>query len=103
MTLLVMSISEASWCTAGMSLYQVGDYSVSLNRFFLTCVVRERQLRLYGHESRYPETNPTHPLVSIRDPDSQRPRGRPQNLWLEEGDASCHEVLGMRCKVSKRP
>ncbi len=33
----------------------------------ITCTVRERQLRLYGHVARYPKVDPAHQAVSVRD------------------------------------
>ena len=62
----------------------------------ITCTVRQRQLRLYGHAARLPAVNPAHCVVSIRDNHEwRRPVGRPQISWLEQVDRSCDEVLGM--------
>ena len=62
----------------------------------ITCIVRERQLKLYGHVARYPEVDPAHRVVSVRDnPEWRRPRGRPQGSWLEQVDGSCWDVLGI--------
>ena len=62
----------------------------------ITCIVRERQLKLYGHVARYPEVDPAHRVVSVRDnPEWRRPRGRPQGSWLEQIDGSCWDVLGI--------
>lgn len=62
----------------------------------ITCIVRQRQLRLYGHVARYPEVDPAHRVVSVRDnPVWRRPRGRPQLSWLEQVDESCGELLRM--------
>ncbi len=59
-----------------------------------TCIVRERQLRLYEYVARYPELDPAHRVLSVRDnPVWRRPRGRPQLLWLEQVDKSCQELL----------
>ncbi len=61
----------------------------------ITCIVREHQLRLYGHVARYPEVDLAHRVESIRDnPVWRRPRGRPL-LWLEQVDESCQELLTM--------
>ena len=61
----------------------------------ITCIVRERQLRLYGHVARYPEVDPAHRVVSERDnPVWRRPRGRPQLSWLEQVE-SCQQLLRM--------
>ena len=62
----------------------------------ITSIVRQRQLRLYGHVARYPEADPACRVVSVRDnPTWRRPRGRPQNSWLRQVDASCWELLGI--------
>ena len=34
----------------------------------VTCIVRERQLRLYGHVARLPAEDPSHRILSCRDP-----------------------------------
>ena len=62
----------------------------------VTCIVLERQLRLYGHVARFPEVDPAYRVVSVRDnPEWRRPRGRPQSSWLEQVDRSCRELFGM--------
>ena len=44
----------------------------------VTCIVRERQLRLYGHVARLPTEDPAHWILSCRDPRGwTMPRGRP--------------------------
>lgn len=59
-------------------------------------IVRERQLRLYGHVARFPDVDPTHRVLSTRDnPEWRRPRGRPRNSWLRKVDHTCREVFGM--------
>ncbi|KAG0711750.1 Major facilitator superfamily domain-containing protein 1 [Chionoecetes opilio] len=42
----------------------------------LTCIVRQCQLRLYGHVARYPETDPSHQVVSVRYNPAQRGGGQ---------------------------
>ncbi len=83
----------------------------------VTSIVRERQLRLYGHVARLPDVDPAHRVLSVRDnPGWRRPRGRPRNSWLGKVDRSCLELLevgrmvawglarrdrpGWRCRVS---
>ena len=62
----------------------------------ITSIVCQRQLRLYGHVARYPEADPAHRVVSVRDnPAWRRPRGRPHSSWLGQVAVSCREVLGM--------
>ena len=34
---------------------------------FVSCIVRERQLRLYGHASRFPDADPAHQVLSVRE------------------------------------
>ena len=35
---------------------------------FVTCIVREHQLRLYGHVARFPDTDPAYQILSARGP-----------------------------------
>ncbi len=59
--------------------------------------VHQCQLSLYGHMMRYPEADPAHRVVSVRDnPEWRRPRERPRNSWLEQVNRSCQEILGVR-------
>ncbi len=61
----------------------------------ITWTVRQRQLRLYGHVAHYHKADPAHRVVSVRDNSEwRRLRGRPRNLWLEQVDRSCREILG---------
>ena len=83
-----------------MSKYPMYDF-VSNQRLFretdsrpITSIVRQRQLRLYGYVARYPEADRACRVVSVRD-NPTRPRGRPQNSWLRQVDASCWELLGI--------
>ena len=64
----------------------------------ITCIVRQRQLQLYGNVARLPEVDPAHRVVSERDnPEWRRPRGRPQNSWLRKVDESLGRLgLGRR-------
>ena len=49
----------------------------------VTCIVRERQLRLYGHVARLPAEDPAHWILSCRDPGSWTMlKGRPHASWL---------------------
>ena len=34
---------------------------------FVTCIVRERQLRLHGHVARFPDADPAHQILSARE------------------------------------
>ena len=60
------------------------------------CIVRERQLRLYGHVARLPEVDPAHLVVLVGDnPEWIRPLGRPRETWLRKVDRSCDRLLGL--------
>ena len=62
----------------------------------ITSIVHQRQLRLYGYVTRYPEADPASQVISERDNlEWRRPRGRQQSSWLEQVDASCWELIGM--------
>ncbi len=62
----------------------------------VTSIVRERQLRLYGHVARLPDVDPAHRVLSVRDnPEWRRLRERPRNSWLGKNDRSCWDRLGM--------
>ena len=51
----------------------------------VTCIVRERQLRLYGHVAGLPAEDPAHRILSCRDPRGwSMPRGRPHASWLRQ-------------------
>ncbi|KAG2466455.1 TNPO1 protein, partial [Polypterus senegalus] len=50
---------------------------------YIICIVRECQLRHYGHVARFPEGDPAHKILIVGDPsDWTRPRGHPRNTWL---------------------
>jgi hypothetical protein len=50
-----------------------------------TCIIRERQMRLYGHVARFPGEDPVHRILSARDPRGWvRPVGRPRSSWLSQ-------------------
>ena len=60
---------------------------------FVTCIVRKRQLRLYGHVARFPDTDPTHQILSAREPrECRRPMGQPRALWLQLVDQHLKEM-----------
>ena len=43
---------------------------------FVTCIIREHQLRLYGHVARFPDTDPAHQILSARESrEWRRPMG----------------------------
>ena len=51
---------------------------------FVTCIVRERQLRLYGPVDRFPDADPAHQILSARKTREWRPMGRPCASWLQQ-------------------
>ena len=60
---------------------------------FVTCIVRERQLWLYGHVARFPDADPSHQILSAREPrEWRRPMGRPRTSWLQQVDQNLKEM-----------
>ncbi len=60
---------------------------------FVTCVVSERQLRLYGHVARFPDADPAHQILSARESrEWRRPMGRPRASWLQQVDQHLKEM-----------
>ena len=60
---------------------------------FVTCVVRERQLQLYGHVARFPDADPAHQILSAREPcEWRRPTGRQHASWLQQVDQHLKEM-----------
>ncbi|KAG2459306.1 CENPV protein, partial [Polypterus senegalus] len=51
----------------------------------ITCIVRERQLRDYGHVVLFPESDLARKILIVGDPSGwTRPRGHPRNTWLRQ-------------------
>jgi len=60
---------------------------------FVTCIVREHQLWLSGHVVRFPDADPAHQILSVRDPlEWRRPKGRPRASWLQQVDQHLKEM-----------
>ena len=60
---------------------------------FVTCIVRERQLRLCGHVAHFPDADPAHQILSVREPrEWRRPMGRPRASWLQQVDRHLKEM-----------
>ena len=60
---------------------------------FVSCIVRERQLRLYGHVARFPDADPTHQIPSVRQPHEwRRPMGQSHASWLQKVDQYLMEM-----------
>ena len=57
------------------------------------CIVRERQLRLYGHVARFPDADPAHQILSARESrEWRRPMWRPRASWLQQVDRHLKEM-----------
>ena len=60
---------------------------------FVTCIVRECQLWLYGHVARFPDTDPAHQILSARESrEWRRPMDRPRSSWLQQVDRHLKEM-----------
>ena len=60
---------------------------------FVTCIVREHQLRLYGQGVSFPDTDPAHQILSARESHEwRRPMGRPRASWLQQVDWHLKEI-----------
>ena len=60
---------------------------------FVTRIVRERQLRLYGHVAHFPDVDPAHQILSVRElREWRRPMGRPRPSWLQQVDRHLKEM-----------
>ena len=60
---------------------------------FVTCIVRECQLRLYGHVAHFPDADPAHQILSAREPHEwRRPMGRPRASRLQQVDQHLKEM-----------
>uniref|UniRef100_A0A8C4NFK3 Reverse transcriptase domain-containing protein n=1 Tax=Eptatretus burgeri TaxID=7764 RepID=A0A8C4NFK3_EPTBU len=57
------------------------------------CIVRERQLRLYGHVAHFPDADPTHQILLAKEPCAwRRPMGQPHASWLQQVDRHLKEM-----------
>ena len=60
---------------------------------FVTCIVHERQLQLYGHVARFPDTDPAHQILSAREPrEWRRTMGQPRASLLQQIDQHLKEM-----------
>ena len=60
---------------------------------FVTCIVHERQLWLYGHVAHFPDADPAHQFLSTRESrEWKRPKSRPRALWLQQVDRYLKEM-----------
>ena len=59
----------------------------------VTCIVRERQLHLYGHVVHFPNADPAQQILSAREPrEWRRPMGRPRASLLQQVDQHLKEM-----------
>ncbi len=60
---------------------------------FVSCIVYERQLWLYGYVACFPDADPAHQILSAREPrEWRRPMGRPRASWLQHVDQHLKEM-----------
>ena len=52
---------------------------------FVSCIVCEHHLWLYGHVANFPDADPVHQILSAREPRGWRPTGQPHASWLQAG------------------
>ena len=63
-----------------------------------TCIIRERQVRLYGPVARFPASDPTGWILSAREPAGRTPLvGRPHDTWLRQMDRHFAGVEDGQC------
>ena len=59
---------------------------------FVTCIVRKRQLQLFGYVTHFPDADPAHQILSVREPrEWRRPMGRPR-ASLQQVDQHLKEM-----------
>ena len=59
----------------------------------ITCIIRERRLRLFGHGARFRDSDPAHQIPFLRNSvERGRQRGRPRTSWLRQVDLDCREL-----------
>ena len=60
---------------------------------FVTCIVRECQLWLYGHVARFPDADPAYRILSAMEPrEWRRPMGLPRASWLQQVNRHLKEM-----------
>ena len=59
----------------------------------VTSIVREHQLRLYGHVAHFPDADPAHQILLVSEPHEwRRPMGRPRASWVQQVDRHLKEM-----------
>ena len=75
----------------------------------VNCIVRERQLRLYGHMALHSAEDPSHRILLCRDPRGwSMPRGRLHASWLRRvetylKDAGIAGLASAKVMARRRP
>ncbi len=60
---------------------------------FVTFIVREHQLWLYGHVAHFPDADRAHQILSARESrEWKRPMGLPHASWLQQVDRHLKEM-----------
>ena len=60
---------------------------------FVTCIVCQRQLWLYGHVARFPDADPAHQILSVWESrEWRRPMGQPRASRLQQVDRHLKEM-----------
>jgi len=81
--------------SGGFSVY-VGCHHILLRETqmrFVTCIVRERQLWLYGHVACFPDADPSHQILSARESHEwRRPMDWTYDSWLQQVDQHLKEM-----------
>ena len=62
----------------------------------VSCMIRQRRLRTYGHLARFSDDDLAHRILKARDPVGwARPAGRPKNTWLRQlQDKDLEGIMG---------
>ena len=62
-------------------------------RRFVTCIVHEHQLQLYGHVAHFPDADPAYQIISVRElHEWRKPTGRPCATSLQQVDRHLKEI-----------
>ena len=70
---------------------------------FVTSIVRERELWLYGHVARFPDADPAHQILSPREPrEWRKSMGKPHSSWLQQVDWHIREMGQVGRKWTQR-
>lgn len=79
---LVISVCAKTSGIAGMTLPQTNDNCAKTDSTPITCTVRQRQFRLYGHVAHYSKIDPAYQVVAVK----KQPR-------MEEAEGMSTELM----------